>query len=300
MERFTITRPLPCRTGGDELRGLSAHGRCPECGAEVMTTLVMATDPGLEEFVRLRHPRRVAASLLVAVAALAAAVLVQMVGPALAVMEEVNRREGPLPARVTALGWFAAVALLSVAAVAAAMVAPPSEPLLRAEWGRRRIATIVGFLLWGGAIASLPWGFGWRGVPAAPGPFVQILTLAWQLLVALLPLGGLRVLLMILGRRSLQWRHARQGRQGVDSLLAAAAGVLVFSTATPIMASYGFKTFHTLAQTLAGASAAILALGLVYLVANAWWIASSLAWPLPPVESLVPGLRPPQRETGDA
>jgi len=279
MVLHPISQDLACRTCGYQLRGLSALGRCPECGAEAMASIATAVDPALRAFVRLASPARTASSLLLVVSLMSLAVLVQLVAPVVAVIQEVTDRPGPQAAQLMPLGWWIAAALLTLASIASLAIAPLSEPLLRAEWGRRRIALSAGLLLWAIAIVALPFAFGWRPGGSYPSSFVLIITTAWQLLSALAPLSGLREIVTRLGRRCQRWRHARQGRQSVDALLAAGAGVLVFSTAVPIMASYRFDSLETMALLLAGSSAAILALGLAYLVVNAWWIARALVRP---------------------
>lgn len=286
---FLVTRDLTCRTCGYQLRGISALGRCPECGAPVMTSVVTAADPDLQRMAQLERPRRTALALMTTMTAIAAAVLVQFVGPATALMQALSNRPGPLAARWLGLGWWTASVLLLVALIASCWIAPRSEPLLRAEWERRRTALQIGLLLWAISIVALPPAFGWRSTETFPDSFVVIITTAWQLLCAMAPLGGLRSLFSILGRRSRQWREARQGRQGIDALVAAAGGVLVFATAVPVMASYRFELLHTMALFLTVASAAVLGLGVIYLVLNASWIARSLIRPPLAVGAFVGG-----------
>jgi len=251
-----------------------------------MTSLVIASDPELLDFARLRAPVRTATALLVSVGCLAAAVIVQLAGPATAIVQELSNQPGPRAAQLLELGWWAAAILLLIGTAASVAIAPRAEPLLRAEWGRRRVALTLGLFLWAIAVIALPPAFGWR--PGRyPDPFVLIISTAWQLLASLAPLTGLRHVLPILGRRSRQWREARQGRQSVDALVAAAGGVLVFATAVPIMAFYQFDTLYTLAMFLAVTSAAVMALGLLYLGANALWIAKSLVRPAPPISDYI-------------
>lgn len=283
-----MTRDLSCRTCAYQLRGLSALGRCPECGAEVMTSVVIAADPELRDLASVRAPARVASALLMTVTCMAAAVIVQLAGPATALIQELTDRPGPLGARLLGASWWTAALLLLAGAIASIGIAPRSEALLRAEWGRRRVALTLGLLLWAIAVAALPTAFGWRS-GRYPDAFVLIITTAWQVLASLAPLTGLRHLLSILGRRSRRWREARQGRQSVDALVAAAGGVLVFSTAVPIMVSFRFDRLHTLALLLAVASAAVLVLGFLYLIMNAWWIARSSVRTVESIEAFIDG-----------
>lgn len=284
-----IAHDLPCRTCGYQLRGLSALGRCPECGAEAMNSIAAAVDPVLRATIRLSAPTRTALSLVLLVVLMSLAVLVQFVGPATAIMQDLLDRPGSEATTLVAAGWWAAAGMLVLASVVSLGIAPKSEELLRAEWGRRRVALSAGLLLWAIVLVAMPPAFGWRPGGPFPSSFVLIITTAWQLLAALAPLSGLRSVLSYLGRRCQRWRQARQGRQSVDALLGAGAGVLVFSTAVPIMATYRFETLHSLALLLTVSSAAILALGLAYLVVNAWWIARTLVRPPAILGELVPG-----------
>ncbi len=278
MTPFPIARDLTCRTCGYQLRGVSALGRCPECGTETMASIVVAADPALREIVRLASPRRTGLALLATTALMSLAVLVQMAGPLVQIVQEATDRPGPMAARLHTAGWWAASGLLLLASIASLAIAPRSEALLRAEWRRHRLGLSLGLFLWAVAMAALPSGLGWRS-GTMPTPFILCIVTAWQLLSALAPLWGLRSILSVLGRRSRHWREARQGRQSVDALLVAGAGVLVFSTAAPMMAIYRLEELRTLAMLLAVASGAILAFGLGYLVMNAWWIARALVRP---------------------
>lgn len=251
-----------------------------------MTSLVTAVDPELRDFVRLKSPDRTSFALLTSVACLSGAVLAQLAGPALALIEEFNRSSHPRAAGAVAAGWWIAAALLLIGSGAAMAIAPKSEPLLRAEWGRRRVALSLGLAIWAVTIVTLPFAFGWRP-GRSPDPYVMIITTAWQLLASLAPLTGLRHVIAILGRRSQRWREARQGRQSVDALVAAGGGVLVFATAVPIMASYRFELLHLLAVLLAVTSAAVLVIGLMYLIMNAWWIVRSTIRPALPISDFV-------------
>jgi len=252
-----------------------------------MTSIAAAIDPDMQRLVRLERPRRTAVSLVATMTAIAAAVLVQLAAPAVALFQDLINQPGPMAARLLAAGWAAASVLLLAAAIASIGIAPDRDSLLRAEWGRRRVGLQLGLVLWAIAAVAVPLGFGWRAPDHFPDPFLIIISNAWQLLCALAPLGGLRSIFMILGRRSRRWREARHGRQGIDALVAAAGGVLVFSTAVPIMAAYRFEALHTLAVFLTVASAAVLSIGVLYLVANAMWIARSLVKPPLPLDAFV-------------
>lgn len=254
-----------------------------------MTSIVTATDPDLRRLAALRGPRRTAVALIAVILAVTLACLVQFVGPCIKLVRDLANEPEPTAAHWLASGWWTGAAFLVVAAIAALAIAPKSERLLRAEWGRRRIALQAGLLLWAAIIVSLPPLLGWRSLDRYPSSFILIVSTAAQLLGAMAPLGGLRSLFSILGRRSRRWREARQGRQGVDALVAAGGGVLVFATAVPIMAAYRFELLHTLALLLTVASAAVLGIGLIYLVANALWIARTLVRPPALIESYVEG-----------
>jgi len=243
-----------------------------------MASIVTAVDPKLRELVRLASPARTASALVATTLFLSLAVLVQLVAPAWSMLAELREQSPVRAAQLAPMGWWSAAVLLVLASLASFAIAPRSEALLRAEWGRRRQALEYGLLLWALATALLPPALGWRP-GAVPSWFVMIVTTAWQLLSALAPLWGMRAIVAFLGRRCQRWREARQGRQSVDSLLAAAAGVLVFSTAVPILADQRLEFLLMLAKFLAVACGAILAFGLAYLVMNNWWIARSLVRP---------------------
>lgn len=258
-----------------------------------MASIVTAVDPELRALMRLRSPRRSAWSLVSVVGLMSIAVLVQLAAPALSVVQELREVNDPRVAGLTSLGWWIAAASLLLAALASTAIAPRSEALLRGEWGRRRGALTWGLALWAVAAAALPPALGWKP-GSMPSPFVTIVTAAFQLLCSLAPLWGLRAVLSSLGRRCQRWRESRQGRQSVDSLLAAGAGVLVFSTAVPLLDAYRFEALLNLARLLAVSSAAILALGLGYLVVNSWWIARSLIRPPALLGEMVAPAEPPR------
>jgi len=53
-----------CRGCGYNLRGLTAGGRCPECGAEIWQTILHLVDPAGSRLPKLVNPNRVGNSLL--------------------------------------------------------------------------------------------------------------------------------------------------------------------------------------------------------------------------------------------
>lgn len=83
-DRFADTAtgtPLALELGGDlpcvrcryNLKGLSIRGTCPECGTPMRATLLAVVDPRASELQPIRHPRLVAAGVVVwSMAALAA------------------------------------------------------------------------------------------------------------------------------------------------------------------------------------------------------------------------------------
>ena len=53
------------------------------------------------------------------------------------------------------------------------------------------------------------------------------------------------------------------------------------------VAAYRFDFLHLLAVVLAVASAAVLAIGLLYVVMNAWWIVRASIRPAAPIDEFV-------------
>ena len=48
----TIRKTLPCAKCGYDLEGLAADGLCPECGADILSTLAVRLDPATESLER--------------------------------------------------------------------------------------------------------------------------------------------------------------------------------------------------------------------------------------------------------
>jgi len=106
---------------------------------------------------------------------------------------------------------------------------------------------------------------------------------------------GLRRLLGIVGLRSRAYRNAKGGRQSIDALIGAMLAGAVGRLASASGATLDLVWLETIGQTLFGASAALLLLGLVYLLVNCWWIRSALRKPPPTLDEL---LRIPSAPSG--
>lgn len=106
---------------------------------------------------------------------------------------------------------------------------------------------------------------------------------------AIVAMLGFRGLLELVGLRSRAYRTAKGGRQSIDALIGAILAGAVGNLIGAVGLWQRIDWLETIGQTLFGASAALLLLGLVYLIVNCWWIRSSLRKPPPRLEELVRG-----------
>ena len=99
---------------------------------------------------------------------------------------------------------------------------------------------------------------------------------------------GLRGVLGVIGRRSREYRRSRGGRQGVEAMLAAIAGGLIGASIRH-MAIVRFipMNWRFMGAVVLWTSTLMVAIGLIYMVVNAWWIRQALRKPPPPMDQVV-------------
>lgn len=277
--RHVVAVEVHCRRCGYNLYGLWADGACPECGLETWETILHTVDPAASRLPRLENPRAVGDALLwLMIWVLLAAVV--LAGRPLALWVDALDRSGRrhwsawAPAE---LGFLVLAAALG-GLLAVWRLAPPRGTGFPRDL-RLLAAGLVGGAVLSAAATALELGVGL-------GPAVIILRLAASV-PAIVGLLGLHGVLRTIGFRSRAYRTARGGRQSIQAMIAAIAGLVAGEILTLAAGAARLGSMATLGTLVGSASTLMLLIGLAYLVVNAWWIRSSLRRPPPAITEVL-------------
>jgi len=271
-----------CRQCGYDLKGLPVSSRCPECGLDALETITHLVDPEASRLPRLRDPAAVGAGLLGLSATYFLMAALVLLPRALPTVLAALGLEGRSPAWVVPpRAVAAAVGLLGLWWLHLLVRSPAEEP---ADPARRATRWMWrGQIGWSLAVLSPllgEWGGLRERVLLAP---LEVASVPF----AIATLVGLRGILQLVGLRSRAYRNAKGGRQSIDALVGAILAGAAGNLGSAIGLWQEWPWLETVGQTLFGASAGLLLLGLLYLVVNCWWIRSSLRKPPPRLEELV-------------
>jgi hypothetical protein len=275
---ISFTSPMPAAHPSDDGPVLDAHvrcarcrydlagcrvlGACPECGLEVVASVAASSDPGVSGLAAPQQPYAASTAIVAATAAPLVALLVQGSGPAMRAVDALAGRGSSFPSQVERPSWLVSGAALAVAGVLVARgLGEARNPSLRAGLGAGRVRRLSGSLvawaavLLGGFVASL--------TPVGGYASLRIAVIAAQLLPAVWMLWALGP---VLGRAGALSRAYREGAITAQVGTVAAQG-------------YG-EDIATLVWGLGSALSVLAAIGLAYLLANGWVIATALRSPV--------------------
>lgn len=284
-----VARSVHCRSCGYDLQSLPADGICPECGLAVEETLRALVDPESSRLPRLRRPRVVGTALVQLTVLVAVAALLRLAAPAWVWVgwDEVVvlGTSLVLPGALPALG-VAAAALAIWPAIRLMPRGGPGSAAVRLDV----VLIIVGLVVWVVTLLVTPKGAGAVTGWSAPD-VVSDLVLA---IAAVAVFGGLGGVLATVGRRSRAYRSSRSGRQGARAMIAAVVGITASMLVARATAVRGWSAdVETLATVAMGVCGLMLAIGLLYLVVNTWWIRIALHQPPPSFDELLAPRLPP-------
>lgn len=288
-----VVRPIPCPTCGYTLLGLPLDRACPECGLSIAEAIDRITDPTATALPRLRDPRGVGIALLFLTVSHLIATL-GLIAPAVLTQFD-TWRPG-----IESSSWLRWIAWSPLASTVIAL------PVLWSVWKLSRPRPIEGDAqvslhlrlmavgVIGFAIAAVGF-FVLRRAEAITAPDVRSTSGILLSLLMGLTLGvtaavhyfGLARIIRIIGQRSREYRTSKIGRQHVRDMVIV---ILVITTAEIVETlALGFNRprLHAAATIIAWTSTLMLLIGQVYLLANAWWIRSAIARPIPHVRDLV-------------
>lgn len=278
-----VLTPIYCRRCGYNLYGLPADGPCPECGLEAWESILHTVDPATSRLPRIRNPRVVGDSLLSIMICLATVSILLVVRPLARWFDAMDR------AGVGSLASWTPAWLLVIAGGAglAALIwvrrlAPPAgEEQGSLVW--RDIRWLgLGLASWSMLVIAT----GLMQVVAAPG---WAITAGWLAVaaVAVVPLLGLRGVFRTIGLRSRAYRTASGGRQGIRAMVVATIGAAVGQSLRLLAMLTGIEALTPFGIVVTSICVLMVVIGLIYLVANAWWIRTALRCPPPRLEQVI-------------
>ena len=243
---------LACRSCGYDLRGIAADGRCPECGAPALQSVLDHTDETAASLPPLDRPAAAGAALATLVASLALGAILPVV-------------QGVVPDLPGGDGARAIAAGSSVTTFLASLV------LARRFGSRRRTSRrVLQLAAAGWSVAVLAW-WRWPSLPVGV-PMMSAAILIWSLGRPMEDLG----------RRSVRFLRQGPGRQRIGALAGSAAIAGITGSAQWLLGdrlgpfSSDWVYAISVIERIAGG---LTCLGLVYLTANSMVIARSLGEP---------------------
>lgn len=281
-----VCSPLHCRGCGYNLYGLSAEGRCPECGLEIWETVLHTVDPAASRLQKLRNPRAVGNGLFWLTLSLFVAAVILVARP-------VARRLDTLdPTGLRDISAWTPLYLALVAAVvvlaglrAAGSFGPPKGQELHGSIKRDIRLLVAGMAAWV-LLVVIQVVLEWKAVPAW-GLGLARIAATFGAMVGLFGLDGI---LRAIGQRSRAFRTARGGRQGVLAMIGALAGVVLgeLMGMGSVMSSRAWGGgLATMGMVVMWISTLMLLIGLAYLVVNGWWIRRALCRPPPALDEIL-------------
>ncbi len=280
---------LKCRKCGYDLRGHTLDGRCPECGLECWLTVVREIDPAGSRLPQLNDPVGAANGLVfLMISLLAAAVLLVVASVARVMLEWDVVPSGLLqPLASPRMPYFAGVA--SLAGLWSLWKLLPSRlGSGGTSWSDLRMM-IVGLVGW--AFMAIMLGSLFTNPALADVRWSAYLVLHGCAVSCFL---GLRGVFRTIGERSRAYRRSKGSKQSLTNMTLA----LVLLALGQMLQGQQYlgrwpDRLRTIGLMLVCVLTFMLIVGLMYLVANAWWIRRSI---IRPPRELVTLLTPPPEE----
>jgi len=281
LREKVIAISMPCVECEYDLRGAPAAGQCAECGASIAEALAHAIDPVAHRLPSLANPRAVGDGLVAAAGAMTAGTVLPLLGLLANLLWSSPSNDAIAPLR---LGTLTATVLVCTLGTFACWAMRPREggPLQREA--RRAVRLLAaGMLVLTAGLSLLLWDLeGLSMVLSA----VECIGLG-----LLLSLVGLRRVLIEAGRRSRHFRTATLGRQHIAPVVLAILLSMGLFYGFWLLgfgpADQGMDTALTTLALLWLVATGMLALGLLYLLFNVWWIRVALHRPPPRLLELV-------------
>ena len=270
---------LPCPTCGYDLRGGPAVGACSECGTDIRQVLAQAIDPTAHRLPVLADPLAVGNGLCLGAASLAIGIVLPLVGAVFTIFEPLSLTKVQAKSISEQLVLVAAVGALILGGWACWCLRPHhGGPLQQAA---RRAILLLGMgtlVLGGGLIMMLVSRDAWIAEIAA------VEAMGVGLVLGLI---GMRRVLVEAGQRCRLFRTSTIDRQRIAPLVLVSVMAMVLLGVWVVAIALHADTAALVLAALWAVVATMLALGLAYLLLNAWWIRRDLRSPPPKLLDLL-------------
>lgn len=291
-----IAAPVHCCRCTYDLRGLSANGRCPECGLEIYFTLQHIVDPAASHLPRLRDPIGVGNAMLWLAVCCFGAVLLLAAQAVFVWLEIVH------PRQVGLFGFAPAHDLMLLAGLAALLALWSVYKFFPSRSHEGSIAVRLDVWLLGLGLAC--WAVTvlvlwqreryWTFAVVSPEEQIAVRSLLHIALAgsAVTMWIGMQRVLNTIGKRSRAYRSAHHGRQNIRPMIAATIAIAFGSILRMLDEHFGSgESLALLGTVIVSVSMLMLLIGLGYLLINAWWIRQALLHPPPKLQDLLVAVR---------
>ncbi len=295
--QMQIALPLPCIFCGYDLKGLHANSECPECSEPVRLTVFATVDPVSNRMAPLPNSKYIG-NLLSIITVLCSLSGILMIVPSciLRIFESDYSQISPtLIQRLPMGGYMRQFLELCFASGACAFCAFVLTVFLLKHLSENNLlnscrnATLLmsaGLLGW----SLCMWSFSYT-IPLTlnPAPNSSLYSFLYTTLLPTLAAAcvffGLRLIVPPIGKHSRKFRQANMSRQRMNDMLYGVLAVFVgrcfVELSTPETLLYAFGVIIEVM------SFTLIAVGLGYLVWNAFWIRRALIKPPPSIKELM-------------
>jgi hypothetical protein len=282
LSKMNIAIHLPCARCGYDLRGMGAHGDCPECGEPIRLTIIETIDPASRRLSPIQHPTAVGNEITGIVASFFASTLCVVIALLINAPSTIPTPQFIRILPTSVLLWAAA----GFGFLAFLCLAPMMRMCQRKELSGCRLGILMtgsGLLLWSTSMLLVV-ALLFSSSDQYP-TFGMLFDTCLPIVSASIVFSGFRKLIPRLGQRSRAFRQALGSRQRMNDLLAVLVVIIIGRTC--IETSPPDSNLAILGLIVMIMSISFIVIGLAYVLRNTFWIRRALITPPPALTELL-------------
>lgn len=284
LKDAVVRLELACRGCRYNLYGLSADGKCPECGMDVSQTVIHTIDPAASKLPKISNPSAVGNGLLWLLISLAIAALLLVARPIALRLDALDKTGAQDYAAFATMYLPTIACVVILLGLFAAVLFIPKKGNEHDGTIRRDIRVLITGMI--GLSVFCIVSSGLELIPVTS--WIKSLSHIALMVCAIVILFGLKGILRAVGQRSREYRTARGGRQGIRAMIGAMFAAIAGEIARIAVVELGsFPRIEAIAIVITYMSVLMLVIGLGYLVVNGWWIRQALCQPPPKLRTIL-------------